>query len=625
MQFLEVPLRAFLEIYIRLNKKKTVRIKVLNPHLANQIAAGEVVERPSSVIKELLENSIDAGAKRVDIKVKKGGTQLIRVHDDGCGIYKDDLALALSRHATSKISNLDDLENVASLGFRGEALASIGSVSRLALISRAEVEHSAWKVSVEGEGALAEIQPISHPQGTTVEVRDLFFNVPARRKFLRTEKTEFNHLEAAVKRIALSNFDIGISLKNNEKIVLNLMPAKNREQQERRVAHICGAAFMENAVYVAAENAGLRLRGWIGLPIFSRSQPDLQYFYVNGRIVRDKLLSHAVRQAYQDVMHVGRYSVFVLYLQLDPSSVDVNVHPTKYEIRFRESSLVHDFVFGTVHKAIADIRPGHVMDVLQSDFSNRSYKNLNPVRAIHELPLQRTCTKTYPFQGSTNSNHNNSQNLFRIRNREQGTLRYDTSRETIDSPLGVAIAELHGTYILAQNRDGLVLVDIHAAHERITYERLKTAFAGEGIKAQTLLMPVTFTVSETEAKYSADYWDIFQQLGIEIENLGNETIIVRALPYLLRKADAEQLVRDILADLLENKRSTRVQEYINEILAAMACHNSMRAGQQLSLTEMAALLRDIEKIERGGQCGHGRPTWIQLSIKELNKMFLRGR
>ncbi len=583
-----------------------MHIKILEPQLANQIAAGEVVERPASVVKELLENSLDAGADQIDIEIKNGGIQLIRIRDNGAGIHKDDLQLALSRHATSKISSQDDLTHINTLGFRGEALASIKSVSRLTITSKYQNEKNAWQILDD------KLQPSAYPEGTSIEVRDLFYNVPARRKFLRTEKTEFNYLEEVVRRIALSHFDIGISLKHNERSILNLSPAKTKTEQERRITNIFGATFMQNAVHIDTKNIDLKLSGWIGLPTFSRSQPDLQYFYINNRIVRDKLLSHAVRQAYQDVIQNNRYSAFILYLQLDPAMIDVNVHPTKNEVRFKDTRLIHDFVFHTMHNAIANIKPESVPEFVPQ-------QNFAPIQeSKSQIPLQIQDVRAKDYSPHVRAKDYSPH--------VRATGRSPHVRATGRSPLlGHAMAQLHVTYILAENQNGLILVDAHAAHERITYERLKTAFANEGIVSQPLLIPITVILNKKETKYAEQYQDIFKQLGIEIANLSPETIIIRQVPNLLRESDIEQLVRDVLADLIENNRSNRIQEYLNEILVTMACHGSVRANRRLTIPEMDALLRDIEKTERSGQCGHGRPTWLQVTLDELNKMFLRGK
>lgn len=562
-----------------------MRIKTLEPALTNQIAAGEVVARPASVVKELLENSLDAGATQIDIEIKKGGSQLIRIRDNGSGIHKEDLILALKRHTTNKIANLDDLERIASLGFRGEALASISSISRLNLASRLQGENTAWKITAEGREPKTQLQPVAHLVGTTVEVRDLFFNTPARRKFLRTAATEFNHIEATVRRLALSNFAVGFLLKHDDKVVQDLLPATTQKQQEQRITQICGKSFMENAVYVTTENAGLRLHGWLGLPTFSRSQVDLQYFYVNNRIIKDKTVSHAIKLAYQDVMHYGRHAAFVLYLTLDPALVDVNVHPTKNEVRFRENRLIHGFIHSKVKQAIAEVKPEPQINYQINMQQKMPWEVREPV-----------APKLEPEPVITNTD-----------------------------PLGYAIAQLHGIYILAQNETGLILVDMHAAHERITYERLKQAHTTEGIKAQSLLVPITITLSETETKYAEQNKVSLQQLGIEFDSAGPESIIIRQIPYLLKNTDVEQLFRDLITDLITNDYSNRVAADINKILITMSCHNSVRVNRQLTITEMNALLRDIETTERSGQCGHGRPTWIQLTIADLDKIFERGQ
>jgi len=594
------------------------RIHLLPEHLANQIAAGEVVERPSSVAKELLENSLDAGSRRIDIEVEEGGTRLIRIRDDGHGIHHDDLALAMSRHATSKIRSFDDLVMVKSLGFRGEALPSIASVSRLSIASRQHEADRAWQVKNEGDGAPA---PVAHPAGTTVEVRDLFFNTPARRKFLRTERTEFNHLEEVVKRIALSRFDVGVQLRHDSRVIHNLAVATSEQEQTRRVASLCGENFTDNAVMVSFEAGALRLWGWIGLPTFSRGQADLQYFYVNGRVVRDKLVAHAIRQAYQDVLYHGRHPAFVLYLELPPEEVDVNVHPTKHEVRFRESRGVHDFLFRGLHDALAQVRPGSEPVGIET--------NTDRSPAAPQFNFQRS---------SAPSSRPTTQSAIPLQVREQlaayaalhpapepqdEDVAVATAPE--DHPLGYAIAQLHGVYILAENREGLVLVDMHAAHERITYERLKHSYGEGEIVSQPLLVPVSLNVTATEGGVVEEHETLFKGLGFEIDRAGPNSLVIRQVPAMLRDADAAQLVRDVLADLNAHGVSTRVNEHMNEILATVACHGAVRANRKLTLPEMNALLRDMERTERSGQCNHGRPTWVQLRMEDLDKMFLRGR
>ena len=598
------------------------RIRKLPAKLANQIAAGEVVERPASVIKELLENSLDAGARRIDIEVERGGVRLMRVRDDGRGIHREDLALALTRHATSKIHRLEDLERVASLGFRGEALPSISSVSRLCLQSRHRDSDSGWQVQGDGGELISEPEPVAHPVGTTVEVRDLFFNTPARRKFLRTEKTEFGHLEEVVKRIALSHFEVAFSLRHNQKTVLQLPPADTLAQQEQRVMRVCGRAFMENALHVSMQAAGLSLWGWVALPGFSRSQADLQYFFVNQRMVRDKLVSHAVRQAYQDVLYHGRHPAYVLYLSLDPALVDVNAHPAKHEVRFREARLVHDFLFRSLHDALAQVRPG------ASDTGG--LPQTSPEAAA---PAASSGAAPAVFQQQSMGLPVAEQMAFYRPQAAaapappplaQGGMEAAAVTEEIP-PLGFALAQLHGIYILAENRHGLVLVDMHAAHERITYERLKSAYEREGVKAQPLLVPVSIALSEREARLVDEHPEVFREFGFVVERMGPESVVVRQVPALLREADSEALVRDVLADLLSYGDSRRIREHRDELLATLACHGSVRANRRLSLAEMNALLRDMEATERSGQCNHGRPTWVQLGLDQLDKLFLRGR
>ena len=611
------------------------QIKQLSPRLANQIAAGEVVERPSSVVKELIENSLDAGASRIDIDIEAGGIKLMRVRDNGTGIEQEDMPLALSRHATSKIIELDDLEKVATLGFRGEALASISSVSRLTMLSNTETQGAGWKAQTEGRDMAVAVSPAPHPQGTTVEVRDLFFNTPARRKFLRTEKTEFGHLEEVVKRQALSRFDVGFNVRHNGKAIHSLKPCNTQLEQERRVAAVCGPAFMQNALHIDTEALGLRLWGWVALPTFSRSQADLQYFFVNGRVVRDKLVTHAVRQAYSDVLFHGRHPAFVLYLELDPSVVDVNVHPTKYEVRFRDGRSVHDFLFRNLHRLLADVRPD---DQLAPAAINATPAPVSGVAAgelqrQESIPLRPERSSLNPTKGQIREQLANYSSLYsRSANAttgDRGTLNAPTTIESSPDdeipPLGYALAQLKGIYIVAENEHGLVLVDMHAAHERITYERMKAACEGKGIQAQPLLVPESVAVSQREADCAEEQRVVFESLGIGLERAGPEALLVRQIPIILHGSKVEQLVRDVLADLLEHGTSDRIQAHINGILATMACHGSVRANRRLTIPEMNSLLRDMEETERSGQCNHGRPTWTQLSLNELDKLFLRGQ
>lgn len=628
-------------------------IQLLTPRLANQIAAGEVVERPASVVKELVENALDAGATRVDIEIEQGGAKLIRVRDDGSGIGESDLPLALSRHATSKITTLDDLEAVGTLGFRGEALASISSVSRLALTSRTEEQEAAARVEVEGRDMDASISPAAHPVGTTVEVRDLFFNTPARRKFLRTEKTEFNHVDECIRRQALSRFDAGFTLRHNQRVVQSLRPAESELDRERRIGSLCGQQFIDNAVLIDAEATGLRLWGWVALPTFSRSQADLQYFFVNGRVIRDKLVAHAVRQAYRDVLYNNRHPAFVLYLEVDPATVDVNVHPTKHEVRFRDGRLVHDFIFRTLHRALADVRPDdHLRGAVAQSFGREEASS--PV-AEHHTPssVQSSGYGASGYSGAMGSFDRpappqsnqqwqaSDQMAFYQSLNEGGGVETQGGQQPVGSqpgfvttppqdgeeepPLGYAIAQLHGIYILAQSRAGMIVVDMHAAHERITYERMKRALVEQDLKSQPLLVPVSLAVSQKEAALAESHGQELQQLGLQIERIGPETLAVRQIPALLRGADTEQLVRDVLADVIEHGQSDRVEAMTHELLGTMACHGSVRANRQLTIPEMNSLLRDMEATERSGQCNHGRPTWTLVTLSELDKLFLRGR
>lgn len=626
------------------------KIKLLSPRLANQIAAGEVVERPSSVIKELLENSLDAGATRLEIDIEEGGIKLMRVRDNGGGIAKEDLPLALSRHATSKIYELDDLEAVATLGFRGEALASISSVARLALITSTTDDSLGWQVVAEGRDMETEVSPAPHPRGTTVEVRDLFFNTPARRKFMRTEKTEYNHLEEVVKRLALSRFDVTFNLRHNSRAIYAWRAGNTQLEQERRVAQVCGPAFMESAVHIDMERKGLRLWGWVALPTFSRSQADLQHFYVNGRSIRDKLVSHAVRQAYQDVLYHGRHPAFVLYLEVDPATVDVNVHPTKHEVRFRDNRSVHDFIYSSLHHALAKVTPEDSLNKVTSDSALSLHQAVQGL-AVGEFQGQERISFAASANhaamqngvaGSSGGSYSSSgyspgqsgrsfQSSIAVREQFEryGELHQPANPMPINDaeipPLGYAIAQLKGIYILAENAQGLIVVDMHAAHERITYERMKESFASGGLQTQPLLVPESVAVSQKEADCADQYVDIFKNLGFELQHAGPETLLIRQVPVVLNRAKVEQLVRDVLADLIEHGGSERIQHHINEILGTMACHASVRANRRLTIPEMNALLRDMEATERSGQCNHGRPTWLLQSLDELDKLFMRGQ
>jgi len=607
-----------------------MHIRSLPVQLVNQIAAGEVVERPSSVVKELVENCFDAGATHIAIDIEQGGARVIRVRDNGCGIFKEDLPLALSRHATSKINNLQDLECVSSMGFRGEALPSISSVSRLTLISRTDKTDCAWKVSADGSETDFDPQPDPHPTGTTVEVTDLFYNTPARRKFLKTEKTEFAHIESLIKKMALSRFDVGFLLNHNQREVINLKPAALEHQQEKRIASICGSAFIENSVKIDFAASGLQLSGWVGLPTFSRSQQDMQFFYVNGRLIKDRLVTHAVKQAYQDVLFHGRHPVFVLYLTLDPALVDVNAHPAKLEVRFREGRLVHDFLFKALHRSLAELRPGE-----QQNNAGVKIEEFTPLQMeVSDTPIpiqQRTFNSSIPLQSSLPMKVAEEIEAYAALYPKKEQSSYVSTDLLIADgqqgsyPLGFAIAHLHNIFILSETKKGIILVDAHAAHERVTYERLKKQYHSGIVPSQPLLLPIKIQVSSLEADLAEQEHVFFSSLGFEINRSGPETIILRATPALLGKEDMDALIRDILADLVTDGMSQRVLEKSNEILATIACHGSVRAKRKLTIDEMNALLRDMEQTERIGQCNHGRPTWIELSISDLDKFFLRGQ
>ncbi len=616
-------------------------IQLLDPRLANQIAAGEVVERPASVVKELLENALDAGATQISVEVEQGGVRLIRVRDNGAGISQADLPLALSRHATSKITAVEDLEAIGSLGFRGEALAAISSVSRLTLTSNDGAEASGWQVMAEGRDMAPVVSPAAHPQGTTVEMRDLFFNTPARRRFLRTEKTEFNHLEEVFRRIALSEFDTAFRLMHNQKVVHQLPIAQEHAARSQRVGRLCGVAFMEQSVPVDIEHAGLRLHGWVGLPTFSRAQADLQHFYVNGRVIRDKVVNHAVRQAYRDVMYHGRHAAYVLFLELDPALVDVNVHPTKHEVRFREQRMVHDFRFRSLHRAVAELRPGEApapavraveQPGTETGLTEQARMTLVPPRspqAWQSAPAGQGGDGMLQAEryGALLGGAPPAASPMMQRRVQEAPLAAGLPEPEPGEvpPLGFALGQLHGIYILAQNAEGLVLVDMHAAHERITYEGLKQAWQQEKVRPQPLLVPLSIAVSSREADFAETEPGVFQRLGFTVERAGPETLVVREIPALLRGADVEALVRDVLSDLVAQGSSERIERHMDELFSSMACHGSVRANRRLSADEMNRLLRDMEATERSGQCNHGRPTWMQLSLKELDKLFLRGR
>lgn len=581
-------------------------IQLLPDHLISQIAAGEVVERPASALKELLENSLDAGASDVSVMLLQGGVKQLRVTDNGSGITPDELNLALTRHATSKIASLDDLERVASLGFRGEALASIASVSRTSVASRVANERHAWRVMAEG-GLISPREPAALDVGTVIEVNDLYYNTPARRKFLKTEATEYGHCEEAFKRIALSKSDAGFLLQHNGRAQWRLAAG----EPQKRFGEVLGEEFAEQALLLDESAAGLRLWGMAAKPAYSKLSRDAQYFYVNGRFIRDKLVAHAIRQAYQDVLHHERHPAFVLFLELDPALVDVNVHPTKTEVRFRDGQAVHRFIFHALHKALAAAagtsmpaaEPLQATPAFQSSYP--TYQPQIPLRAGEGLGFYQTllggsaAPADMPVQAAPD--------------------------QPQVYPLGFAIAQLHGIYVLAQNAQGLVVVDMHAAHERIMYERLKNALDSQRIATQPLLIPVSFQADRLDVATTEEQVAVLRDLGFEIAVLSPTTLAVRAVPVMLQEANAVELARAVLADIREFGGSRALTERRNEMLATMACHAAVRANRSLTITEMNALLRDMEATERSDQCNHGRPTWFQVSMADLDKMFMRGQ
>ncbi len=585
-------------------------IQQLPAHLVNQIAAGEVVERPASVVKELVENSLDAGADDIQIDIVAGGAKLIRIRDNGGGIDKDELRLALARHATSKISSLEDLEAVVSLGFRGEALPSIASVARLVLTSRATGSDNAWQVEADG-GEIRGPQPAAHGRGTTVEVHDLFYNTPARRRFLRTERTEFGHIEKWLRRLALSRPGVAFMLTHNRRTVVKLPAAADTKQQLARLAKLCGDAFAEQCIHLEHDTDGIALQGWVALPTYNRSQPDQQYWFVNGRSISDRTLTHAAKHAYRDVLFHGRFPAYVLNLAMDPAGVDANAHPAKHEVRFRDGRRLHGIVAQTLEAALADTRPGG--------------RTPAPASVVHYPgAAQRPMHLPEPGRGGGVAGVREAMAGYAALSAASALAEADPEPGEVP-PLGFAIAQLGGIYILAENRDGLIVVDMHAAHERITYERLKRSFDDRTLVRQPLLVPVTVAVAENEADLVEQASQELEALGFSVDRTGPGNVIVREVPALLKDSDVESLLRDLLSDIGEAGSSSRFEDASDEFLATMACHHSVRANRRLSTAEMNALLREMETTERADQCNHGRPTWTAISLAELDRLFLRGQ
>lgn len=613
-------------------------IRILSPQLANQIAAGEVVERPASVVKELLENALDAGASLIDIELEKAGVQRIYIRDNGCGIAYDDLPLALARHGTSKIQQEDDLFNIHTLGFRGEALASIASIAKVTVTSQHQDANEAWQLTAEPSVAEPICKPVAHPPGTSIEVRELFFNVPVRRKFLKSETTELAHIEELVKRLALSHFDVGFKLKHNNKVLWHVPPAHTPFEQEQRLAVLLGKNFLANVVSLQLTHGDLTLSGWLGLPTYARAQADQQYFYINQRMVRDKIVNHAVRQAYQDVLYGQRNPVFILYLTCDPTMVDVNVHPTKQEVRFHDSRTIHDFIASTLTAAIADLRPQATPALEEipkpTAPSSDSDIRVNPTPNLYQWTKPQQ--SQLQVQDSMQAYEYLSQTATVVPLPEPQpleTLVVDVPLQVIAPPqvsatapaLGYALAQVHGIYILAQSANGLVLIDMHAAHERIVYEQMKAALADKQVARQALLLPLKVPLATQEADLAEQQQAVLAEVGFVYDRRSPESLSLSAIPQALTQNEAVSLLCDVLADLKVHGQSRRVQDVLLEKLGNFACRHSIRAHRTLSMAEMNALLRTMEQTPRYGQCNHGRPTVVHLTLADLDKLFLRGR
>ncbi|MGC9386447.1 MAG: DNA mismatch repair endonuclease MutL [Hydrogenovibrio sp.] len=635
--------------------------------LADQIAAGEVVERPASVVKELLENALDSGATSIEIVIEAGGIQRIQVTDNGMGIRASQLGLAVSRHATSKIHAADDLSRVSTLGFRGEALASIGSVSRLRLTSRFQGESTAWQLRGEGEGRWTEPEPVAHPQGTQVDVRDLFFNTPARKKFLRSERAEFMQIEQLVKRIMLSRADVSLKLTHNQKVVRHVQAALDEAAILQRLKQLMGSGFVEQSLKVDFEAQDIRLSGWVAQPTFNRRQTDMQYVFVNGRIVRDRQLSFAVKQAYADVMYHGRHPAYVLFLQIPHERVDVNVHPAKYEVRFADGRWVTDFLRRSVREAVT--RPLGLVNQGHPGGQVDQETLINPMTSMRQAapppeggagsgfrsgalaaassPLRQSDVQSaLQFQRPPSERDSTAMSAWMAQEsipdyvmtpdpaQLAGVAASFAADSVMDSswpsssqvpPLGYAKAQIHGVFILAENAQGLVLVDMHAAHERIVYERMKRQWAQDRLVSQPLLVPIVVGLEASEIRLWEACREELDRLGFEAEPFGPEQLKVVRVPSLLAKSDVVGLVNDILADLAVAGETRLVEEKINQLISTMACHGSVRANRRLTLEEMNALLRDMEATESSAQCNHGRPTWVQLSMTQLDALFMRGQ
>jgi len=614
-------------------------INQLDNRLVNQIAAGEVIERPSSLLKELIENSIDANAALLEVQIERGGLKRITVKDNGYGIPKEELLLALSRHATSRISQFNDLFQVNTLGFRGEGLPSIAAVSRLKLTSRPMDVDTAYEVKVYGGMKVSDPKPTAHSIGSTVEVLDLFYNTPARRKFLRTEKTEFKYCDAILRQIALSHFDVEISFVHDGKLIFHCLKATNRAEKEKRISRICGSAFAKQSFYFEDDYSAMSLSGWMGLPTFSRSQRDLQYFFVNHRVVKDNMISHAVRRSYSDIIYNGRHPAFILFFSISPNLVDVNVHPTKNKVRFRDNRAVHDYIYRILHRSVAQRSPEQVipLPILSFDkirnssgirhreeYGRYAQKNTRNM-AQEKLQACDSITSSIKFGDKMLALPNPEDTSVARKYQAKVNLSQGTKSEQVVPLLGFALGQIKDIYILSENMEGMVIVDMHAAHERITYEYLKLDLDRQTIRSHLMLVPVILNVSIREAELAGLYQQQFSNLGFEVDQIGEEQLIIRAIPELLVPADVETLVRNVLADLTEYGKSDRIEDTCNEILSSVAYHSSVQDNRKLTVEEMNALLRQMEEVECSGQRSHGRTTWISVSLSELNKWFVHGR
>ncbi len=577
-------------------------IRRLDPLVADQIAAGEVVERPASIVKELIENALDAGASCIHVDIEQGGIQRIQVEDDGSGIEAVDLPLAIERHATSKISASEDLASIATLGFRGEALASVASVARLSITSRTEVADTAWCIHV-GESQDPVVKPAAQAKGTRVLVEDLFSRVPARRRFLKSPNAEFSAIERIFVRQALACPEVTFSLSRDGRELLNLLSATSETEMNQRMDRLIGKDFTEKSVPIDVQRGSLRLYGRVGLPTNSRARADRQTCIINGRPVTDRLFAVAVRQAFSDVLFHGRHPIFLLNLELDPADIDVNVHPTKNEVRFRDARLVRDFVFGSLHRALKSLRPESMPGASRSEPKPSSG---GAASSLFEYEYQHREGSDFPVA-------------------RDHSMAPETQGQSDVPPLGFAFGQLHNIYVLSANREGLVLTDMHAAHERILYERLKREFHGGKVSTQLLLLPISIEVSHAEADLVEESGEKLSLLGFEMDRQGPTRLLVRSVPSLLGNADVERLVRDVLPDLEEFGASQAVSETQDRLLSSMACHSAWRAGDAMSTTEMDRLLRRMERTENFAQCNHGRPTYVTWSIEDLDRLFMRGQ